>query len=71
MPVLLFEIGFAGPTTEHIGNALLWHIVSKSPKPMAFWPLAVKGDGDEASLLRVGVWGVLVDGKGGVILGSA
>ena len=63
MPVLPFEIGLVGPTTEHIGNALFRHIVSKSPKPMASCSCRVKGDGDEASLLRVGV-GVQKDGKG-------
>ena len=67
MPVLPFEIGFVGPTTEHIGSALLRHIVSKLPKPMASCFCCVKGDGDEASLLRVGV-GVKTIAKGGVLL---
>lgn len=57
MPVLLFEIGFTGPTTEHIGNALWRHIDAKSPKPMASWPFPGKGSGEEASLLGAGVGG--------------
>ena len=67
MPVVLLEIGFAGPTTEHMGNAVLRHIVSKSPKPMASCPFGAQSVCDDVSLLGVGV-GVRFEREGGVVL---
>lgn len=66
MPVGLFEIGLEGPTTEHTGSAVLRHIVSKSPKPIApFLPWVRRAIVTGCSCLGVRV-GVRFEREGGV-----